>query len=562
MAANQVIRHELTCPYCMQQVDPKKVLFCTENPDAHNDASYDPPFANLQRNYLTFQSINKRTDIELGSKVKQVVMEPRPMYLYFPWTKDGCPAHLQDQYSEPLEVEMAKESLIPLRIYVKAMYGYTPKQLLESEEIDLAQSAPEEIEPEEEDEEEENLFTSKKFNRQQKQQVAKKSTVNVDETIRITSFACPHCHGVLPDGFGKYPIYRVVLLGASGSGKTTYMTSVAHLLTESIGLPSSLIRNASLSAESKPYFDFLIACRKEARIAATVRNKGAFKEPTVFPIVLTVDAQEKSFILVMNDCPGEAVNDQNFIHNYPALDKSDGVIFIIDPLASIAEKGENEIRQAIIRLLEEEGIPVTEDAIDSYHYAKEGFKKTIEPFSKLVTSERLRPDRLCSIVMDLHKLDVVQPLLKEKGNVVPCIDKEDRSDLSKQHGNGFNMVDVEETSIQLSSVIAGLLEVGNYESSIKDLSAVVGPIYTLGTSTRNRNLEGRFVAPDITSEANRGRPIANADLKGFRMLEPLLCVMAQLGLIAIDADAVASTQEESYEAETLTFWQRLFGRRR
>lgn len=557
MAANQEIKHELTCPYCMQQVDPRKVLFCRKNPDASNDASYDPPFATLQQDFLTFQSVNRRPDM---GTVKQIVMDPRPKYLYFPWTKEGCPAHLQEKYNEPLDVEMASESLIPFRINVRMMHGYTPKQLLESEEIDLAQPAPEEIEPEEEDEEEENLFTSKKFNHQQKQEVVKKSTVNADETVKIRSFACPHCHGVLPEGFGKYPMYRVVLLGASGSGKTTYMTSVAHLLTESIGLPGKLIRKASLSAESEPYFKFLITCRKEAQIAATVRKEEGIREPTVFPIVLTVETQEKSFILVMNDCPGEAVADENFINNYPALEKCDGVIFIIDPLASIAEKGEDVKRNAIERLLEEEGILVTEEAIRAYHYAKEGFATTIEPFSELVTNNSLR--QLRSIVMDLHKLDVVHPLLKEKGNVVPCIDKEDRSDLSQQHGNGFNMADVGETSTQLSSVIANCLEVGNYETSIDDLSKVVGPIYTLGTSTRNRNLEGRFVAPDITSEASKGHPIADADLKGFRMLEPLLCVMAQLGLVAIDTEAVASTYDDSYEPETLTFWQRLFGRRR
>lgn len=561
MAANQEIKHELTCPYCMRQVDPRKVLFCIENLSATYDPAYDPQFAELQKNYLSFQAVNRRPDMPGG----QVVMEERPQYLYFPWTREGCPEHLQEMYSEPIRLAETSDSLIPAQISVLVANGYTPRQLLESEETKPEQAMTEisdsSVEEEEEEEDqEEDLFTSKKRNSQQKQQTVHKSNVNTQQTVNLMKIACPHCHGVLPDDFGKLPMYRVVLLGASGCGKTTYMTSVAHLLTKGIGVPGNLIKNATLSAESERYFNYLITCQKEARIGATVRMKDAYQEPTVFPIVLTVDTHEKKFILVMNDCPGEAVEHESFIANYPALFKSDGVIFILDPLSSIHQRGAYDIGKAIAKQLEQEGIPETEQAISEYHYAKQDFQSTIAAFVRLVNNAATCPPQLRSIVMDLHKLDVIQPMLEEAGATVPCIQGNNRSDLANQHINGVNMVDFEQTSMQLTSVITEHLQVSSYSSNVQDLSNAVGKVYTIGTTTRNRNVQGQFVAPDVRSEANRGRPIADADLKGFRMLEPLLCVMAQLGLVAIDTDPVDTQNDGLYEEEPSTFWQRLFGR--
>lgn len=559
MTNNQVHPHELTCPYCLKSVDPKTVLFCTVNKGAAKDASYDPQFAEVQKKYLTFSPAPRRSDMQ---QTNLITMEERPMYLFFPWTEEGCPEHLRHKFSAPNHPPLTADTCIPSKIDVLISNGYTPIQLLASDENSQTDAVPEQVqtaaeeEVEEEEELEEDLFTSKRHSPSQDKQSSAQSNVDTNVRRTLTEIACPHCHGVLPRDFGKLPLYRIVLLGASGCGKTTYMTNVAHLLTKSIGFPGKLVTSVRLSAESKRYFDYLITCQKEARIGATVRVTDGYSEPTVFPIVMTVETELERFILVMNDCPGEAVKDPSFINNYPALSMAHGVIFIIDPLSSIHRQGSNNIKKTIMTILQQEGLAQNEKAINDYHYAKDSFQETIDAFIDLVKDDTTRPPMLQSVVMNLHKLDVLQSTLN--GHTVPCIERSDRNDLANQHGDGMNMADIQQTSMQLTSIISNSLDVGSYETSVRDLSEIFGPVYTLCTTTRNRNIQGEFVAPDITSEGNKGRPIADADLKGFRMLEPLLCVLAQLNLLSINENPTVTMDEENTDDEPVGFWRRLF----
>lgn len=557
MAATQTATRELTCPYCMKTIDSKKILFCIENKHAAYDSGYDPQFTELQQKYLTFTPVTKRFDI--GNDV--IKMADRPMYLYFPWTEEGCPEHLKAQFSTPKVISQDEGSQLPSMIRALLSSGFTPKQLQKpADDMPVQAQLPQEVnleeENEEDEEQEEDLFSSKKRSVQQSKQVAADRPQNLNQEFNLTKIACPHCHGILPDEYGKLPMCRVVLLGASGSGKTTYMTYVSHLLTAGLGYPASLVSSAGLSEESDRYFKFLITCQKEARIPATVRVDDSYLEPTVFPIVMTVEGSEGKFILVMNDCPGEAVKSSSFITNYPALSDADGVIFIIDPLSCLSARGNNEIQEAVKIILRQEGIPANDEAIRSYHYATEPFAKTIDSFLRFVKNNWASSTKDRKIVMDLHKMDAIYQGLCDQNKIVSCLKGEDRTDLSKQHDGGMNGTDLSTTDMQLKDVITKYLQIPSYEKCVNDLEAICGKVYTLCTTTRNRDVQGQFVAPDISTENNRGRAIADADLMGFRMLEPLLCVLAQLRFIASKKGEI-SIQEERH----LSWWEKLFGRR-
>lgn len=554
------------CPFCSKEILPKEVLFADEDKNASliSESEYDPQrFNDFESRVLSFSDVNTPD----GGIVS---MEPRPVYRYHRWTKpDG-----DLPYQEPISVSVSDKSPFPEDITILRSNGMTPKQLSGKEAAPWAVVEKAEETPKEPEKKESTAAMLRKAvmgaQTAKQEETENNSKIYKNIELTLTEKVCPHCHCVLPENFGELETYRVAMLGGTRSGKTTYMVAAANLLKQQNGLPSGVINSCTISKESARYFDFLIKCMEYNKLAATVLADQTVIR-FVFPIVMnvtTVDdtGSEREFILIVNDIPGEAMENKTFLMNYPGLCLADAAIMLMDPMQFVtAVTMKNQLARSDLEMLHNTGEAIDENDVKAHRVAQftpYSFGDTLDSVKRMITDNKFT--NLSCFTLVLNKLDLLyageNPYIDE--NVAPYLSYihgihhlsrigDSADPAQSQHDDGVDLELIRRINNQVVYLIQNRLRFTGYESAIRPMADITGEIMTLCTSVRTWNKsKNNFCRP--TDE--NGKAEAETII-GFRLLEPLLYVLARMGLVRTKehVDVVVEETEKPW-------WKKIFSR--
>lgn len=134
---------------------------------------------------------------------------------------------------------------------------------------------------------------------------------------------CPHCHNPLLQGYGKYPVRNICVVGGTGVGKTVYLSQLLKQLTIYLGnwgltgIPSkNLIR----------FIDHNIISEGNPLPAATYPLR--FEQPL---FVNVNSGKGKNETLVFYSVAGEDCLNLSHSHYEHIIRNADGIILLIDP---------------------------------------------------------------------------------------------------------------------------------------------------------------------------------------------------------------------------------------
>ena len=556
------------CPFCSKEILPEEVLFADEDKNAPvlSESEYDPKrFKDFESRVLSFTDVNTPD----GGIIS---MELRPVYRYHRWTKPAGDL----PYQEPISVSRSDKSPFPDDITILRSNGMTPKQLSGDEAAPWAvvEKAEEEAPKEPEKKESTAAMLRKAMMGGQatkQEETENNSKIYKDIELTLAEKVCPHCHCVLPENFGELETYRVAMLGGTRSGKTTYMVAAANLLKQQGGLPSGVITSCTISKESARYFDFLIKCMEYNKLAATVLDAQTVIR-FVFPIVMnvtTVDTEgsEHEFILIINDIPGEAMTDKTFMMNYPGLRLADAAIMLMDPMQFVtAISMKDKLAKSDLEMLHTPGDTIDESDVKAHRLAQFtplSFGDTLNSVKKMITDSKFT--KLSCFTLVLNKLDLLyageNPFIDEK--VAPSLSYihgihhlssiGDGSDPAQsQHDDGVDLELIRRINNQVVYLIQDRLKFSGYSSTIQPVADITGEIMTLCTSVRNWNA-GRNNFCRLTDE--NGKAEAETII-GFRLLEPLLYVLAKMGLVRTKEHVDVDVGDEQVKP----WWKKLFSK--
>lgn len=523
------------CPFCSKDFQARDILFADEDKTASFSVDDPERMENLENRLVP------TGEIGIPGTSDYISIEQRPVYKYHRWAK---PSNSDLPFMEPESISKNEEADFPEEIRIFRRNGMTPKQLSGQDPAPWAEATVEAPAPQQptanvtEDDDDMGGWFNMGFSN---------TTTTVDTTPSsaqtfgdvkktLTEKACPCCHSILPDNFGELEVYRISMLGGTRSGKTTYMVSAANLLRRQGGLPSNVITSCTISKESARYFDYFIKCLEHNVLAATVLDDSTDVR-FVFPIVLNVssvtdEGDERNFILIINDIPGEAMRSKSFLMNFPGLRHADAAIMLMDPMQFITSSAvKTEIVKNILGLTG--STPEEMDEIEKHMitaFTPYSFGESLNNIKRMITDSKF--DNLRSFTLVLNKLD----LLYAGSN--PFIDDKTAQNLScihgiyhlgtldeyrTQHDDGINEELLRTINGQVVYLIEKKLGFGSYTATIKEIMKKTD-VLTLCTSVRNWN-EGRscFCGMEKYNPAD--------SMLGFRMMEPLLRALAQLGLV-------------------------------
>lgn len=158
-------------------------------------------------------------------------------------------------------------------------------------------------------------------------QLRLKNADGVDRTVRRSTKVCPHCLFLLPENLGESTNHKILLVGQSGAGKTTYLV---QLQNEIHGFPFRFLE------ESKEYFRPIVEYFKnnDHRVYHTRPDI----DSRIMPLLMNVQGDEKSFYSLY-DIAGEAT--------------------IKDALADVADYSINRDMETIFCIIEPSQLDMT-----------------------------------------------------------------------------------------------------------------------------------------------------------------------------------------------------------
>ncbi|WP_329430055.1 hypothetical protein OG339_17800 [Streptosporangium sp. NBC_01495] len=152
--------------------------------------------------------------------------------------------------------------------------------------------------------------------------------------------ACPECHSRLPAEYCANPGKIVALVGAKGSGKSTYIAVLLHELMNRVGaeLDASLVPCDDRTIERYRQ-DFARPLYGERRLLSATRPAvtDLRRDPLVYLLTRTVRgrirSRTESLTLVLFDTAGEDLRSRDVAElHLRYLAAADAVIFLVDPL--------------------------------------------------------------------------------------------------------------------------------------------------------------------------------------------------------------------------------------
>lgn len=133
---------------------------------------------------------------------------------------------------------------------------------------------------------------------------------------------CPHCHNVLPEGYGKYPLHFISIVGITSSGKTVYLTQLLSEIEAYLGR-----MGVTVCYKDKEARRF-----KSIRDSSTILPNATTRNDLRPPITITAQEGSSFYTLVFYDIAGENCVDPDKQALFgPYISHSDGIIVLIDP---------------------------------------------------------------------------------------------------------------------------------------------------------------------------------------------------------------------------------------
>ncbi len=150
---------------------------------------------------------------------------------------------------------------------------------------------------------------------------------------------CPECHNRLPAEYCANPGKIVALVGAKGSGKSTYIAVLLHELTNRVGaeLDASLVACDDRTI-TRYKQDFARPLYGEQRLLSTTRPAATEpRDPLVYLLTRTVPGRLRSktmsLTLVLFDTAGEDLRSRESTETHLRyLNAADAIVFLVDPL--------------------------------------------------------------------------------------------------------------------------------------------------------------------------------------------------------------------------------------
>lgn len=138
---------------------------------------------------------------------------------------------------------------------------------------------------------------------------------------------CPHCHNPLPMGYGQHEVKFISVIGATGSGKTVYISQLLRNMQNDF----SNMAKISVNPTDDRIDQFLR--RNPVEFNVPLPNStmvGRLAQPMTFDI--SRDGGRKRETFVIYDIAGEDCQDTNAIQRFGMfVQKSDGIIYLISP---------------------------------------------------------------------------------------------------------------------------------------------------------------------------------------------------------------------------------------
>ena len=150
---------------------------------------------------------------------------------------------------------------------------------------------------------------------------------------------CPRCHNRLPAEYCANPGRIVALVGAKGSGKSTYIAVLLHELTHRVGaeLDASLVAcDDRTIARYKQ--DFALPLYGQNRLLSATRSAATEpRDPLVYLLTRTIRGRLRtttaSLTLVLFDTAGEDLRSREMSElHLRYLEAADAIVFLVDPL--------------------------------------------------------------------------------------------------------------------------------------------------------------------------------------------------------------------------------------
>ena len=150
---------------------------------------------------------------------------------------------------------------------------------------------------------------------------------------------CPECHNRLPAEYCANPGKIVALVGAKGSGKSTYIAVLLHELTHRVGaeLDASLVAcDDRTIARYKQ--DFARPLYGQSRLLSATQSAATEpRDPLVYLLTRTIRGRLRtttaSLTLVLFDTAGEDLRSREMSElHLRYLEAADAIVFLVDPL--------------------------------------------------------------------------------------------------------------------------------------------------------------------------------------------------------------------------------------
>jgi hypothetical protein len=144
---------------------------------------------------------------------------------------------------------------------------------------------------------------------------------------------CTMCHSMLPSRSAETDPVSVTVVGARGTGKTTFLVSLCDWI-EKVWGPATGAPATPLDAHSTGRLRQMRESLDQGRVVGSTVSVAAGNQELLAPLLMGLDARQGRLrSLALYDVAGEDVEDPEKVEPYgPTLARADALLFLLDPL--------------------------------------------------------------------------------------------------------------------------------------------------------------------------------------------------------------------------------------
>lgn len=306
---------EIICPYCFERFDDSKVHFRAENEMISKKEENPLPneYSDIDAFKKKIQALNEKKDDEgvesLTPEEKNILKESEGIIKsYYEW--EALSAHDDDVYKKWWEKYNGTTEYNPADERF-GIDGYQRPVIMKKDADSFIKDSRGEGEG---------------------------MVIGLKTAAGVTNRrVCPYCHNPLPEGYGKYPVKFIAVVGITKAGKTVYLSQLLRnmdIYAEKVGM--------SIDENSSSISNFIAANPVKANDPLPQSTpKDSLQQPLFYDISMDKGlGRLQNETLVMYDVSGESFEDKNIVDRFaPFVRHADGVMLLVPPSQlSIMEK--------------------------------------------------------------------------------------------------------------------------------------------------------------------------------------------------------------------------------